>query len=300
MYRKHSTVTGCQPIQHNYRARSSAKLLLCLAFMVHTLTACTIVRHHEVKPLAESFDRTSEASHTILEKVQDDLIQKRGCLHSLQKQGAKMQSSPYSEIYALLDPLQRKAIHSENLGLELQLLKEKFLKVTRGKNQISSKSPDYAQVSKLTSRTESLMSELEKIAKAYKDTSKQFEDLTTDARVGQIDVPKTRAQLTGFLRKLDANIGLLRSRGSRVQANALGKDRATYNAITAKLVMIETQRAEVSKLISRFNQVAGSQNKIWTGPGLLTFTIMEQSEIRATNIRKIGDELQALAASPNE
>jgi hypothetical protein len=131
--------------------------------------------------------------------------------------------------------------------------------------------------------------------KAYEKDSEKFEANASKGLVGEIDVIDTRAKLKGFVRKLDATIGLLRSRGSNIQAAVLGKEQNVYNQITAKLMLIEQERAAVSKLITRFNKEAGTKKKLWVGPGLITFSIMTQGEARATNIQKIGNEISSLA-----
>ena len=110
----------------------------------------------------------------------------------------------------------------------------------------------------------------------------------------QIDVTKTKAQLHGFLRKLDATISLVRSRGSKAQAFSLGKNQNAYKQISAKLALIERERVAVSKLFERFNKAAGTQEKLWVGPGVLAFKVMASAEIRADNIQKIGDEISAI------
>lgn len=271
------------------------KVILLLAIMAHCLTACTLVRYYDVKPMAESFDKTTNATNSILKKVRTDLKHKRRCLHSLKKQGAKMDNPPYAELKALLDPLRKRALESEIKSELLLSLKSKFTQLAKGRIKITSKSPDYEQVDQLRSRAESLMSELEKIVKSYKKDSKKFEAAANRGRVGQIDVIDTRAKLKGFLRKLDANIGLLRSRGSKVQASVLGKKQNIYRQITAKLMLIEQERSAVSILIKRFNKEAGTQKKLWVGPGLLTFSIMTQGEARAANIQKIGNGITSLA-----
>lgn len=263
--------------------------------MAHCLTACTFVRYYEVKPMAQNFNKTAAAANDILKKVRADIKQKRMALHSLKKQGANMKSAPYAELNNLLNPLQAHARQGEVKAKELHSLKTKFRSLAKGKKKITSKSPAYARVDKLKDRAQALMPELEKIVKAYGQDAKKFEAAAIRGRVGELDVMKTRSDLNNFLKKLDANISLVRSRGSKVQAAALGKQQNTYKQITLKLALIEQERAAVAKLIGRFNQVAGNQKTLWIGPGLLSFNIMSQGEAQAAKIQKIGSEISALA-----
>jgi len=271
------------------------KIILLAAVMAHCLTACTIVRYYEVKPMAQSFDKTAGDTHNILKQVRTDLKKKRVILYSLKKQGAKMESTPYVELNALLGPLQKHGKQCEGKAKELQGLRTKFRALAKGKKKITSKSPDYARVDKLRARAESLMPDLEKTVKAYKKDAKIFESLMSKGRIGELDVIKTRTELRNFLKKLDANISLVRSRGAKIQAAALGKHQNTYNQITVKLALIEQERVAVSKLIERFNKKAGTQKKLWIGPGLVTFDIMTTGEAQARKIQKIGSEISALA-----
>ena len=270
------------------------KNMFFLAFLVHSLTACTIVRYHEVKPMRQSFNETASAANKTLDKVRGDLRQKRVILHSLKKQGANMTQAPYPELNSLLTPLQKQARHGDGKGQGLLNICQQFNSIAKGKQKIDSKSPDYARVDDLKDQAKALMSELEDIVDQYQEGARNFESVMKKYRVSQIDVTKTKSQLKSFLRKLDATISLVRSRGSKAQAFSLGKNQKAYRQISAKLALIERERVAVSKIFERFNKAAATQEKLWVGPGVLAFKVMTSAERRADNIEKIGDEISAI------
>lgn len=271
------------------------KITFLLALVIGSLSACTIVRYYEVKPMQESFNRTASETTKILEKVRTDLKQKRFIVHSLKKQGANMQEAPYHELSIQLAPLQNLANLTEKEAKNIRNLKIKFHEITRGKAKITSKSPDYNRLDQLQSQTKETWNKLEESVETYKKSSRTLETAVERAGVREMNVPQTRRQLRGFLRKLDANIGLLRSQGSKVQAASLGKQRTIYNAITNQLMLIERERNAVTKLMDRFSKLVKDQEKVWIGPGLLTYEILNLGEARAKRIQELGEKISQLA-----
>ena len=118
------------------------KNMFFLAFLVHSLTACTIVRYYEVKPIRQTLSKTTNEANKALDKVRGDLRQKRMILHSLKKQGANMTQAPYPELKRLLTPLQEQARHGEGKGQELLKISQKFNSIAKGNQKIDSKASE--------------------------------------------------------------------------------------------------------------------------------------------------------------
>ena len=59
------------------------KLGLSLVIGVWILTACTIVRYHEVKPMRQSFDTSVSKTQKILEQIRADAKDKQALLVAL-------------------------------------------------------------------------------------------------------------------------------------------------------------------------------------------------------------------------
>ena len=271
------------------------KLVLLLALFAQSLTACTVVRYYEVKPLSDNFNETAAETNRLLEQVRSDLKLKRSIIHSLKIQGANLQEAPYSQLMEKLTPIQSNAEQIEKKAREIRHLKVKFHATIQGKTKITSKSSDYQTLEQLKSNTEAMLSKLEKNVKSYHRSAQLFETRMSESRIRALDVQKTQAKLNSFLRKLDANISLIRSRGSKVQAASLGKSRVTYQKISEYLALIERERVEVAKLINQFNKIAGNRTKLWIGPGLFTSSVMVQGEKRAVNIQNIGKKISELS-----
>ena len=206
-----------------------------------------------------------------------------------------MQEAPYQVLTVQLAPLQNLANLSENEAKNLRDLKIKFHELTRGKTKVTSKSPDYNRLHKLQSDTKKTWDNLETSVKTYQNSSRALESAVEKAGIREMNVPETKRQLRGFLRKLDANIGLIRSQGSKVQAAYLGKQRTIYNEITNQLMLIERERNAVAKLMDRFSKLVKGQEKVWIGPGLLTYEILNLGETRATRIQELGKKISQLA-----
>ncbi|MBT6432058.1 MAG: hypothetical protein HOK28_03130 [Deltaproteobacteria bacterium] len=228
--------------------------------------------------------------------MRDDLQRKLMALHSLKRQGAKMTAPPYAQLKVILAPLKTYTLNGETSTKQLLEIQSQFQTMAQGKNTISSKNSNYARVNQLRKRAEALVSTLEDTVDDYEEAAEDVENFMALSQINEIDVLKTKVQLNRFLIKLDANISLVRSRGSMVQAHALGKSRAMYQQMSKLLALIESERVEVSKIISRFSREANKQTKLWIGPGLFTFEIMRKCEKQAHNIGKIGDAISKQAA----
>ena len=265
--------------------------IVFVSLMTFCLVGCSMVRHYEVQAVTKDFHQASTTSQALLNQIRTDLKERRYTLHSLQRQGADIQKTPYAELNTLLNTLQTHARSAEDISKAISEVLSDFQDLSKGKKKISSRSPDYARVGHIKDRTQNLVTKLQTTHTEYDEVANTFVQTANEAQIKEIQVRHMKGELKNFLRRLDANISLTRSRASKIQAAALGKNRALYQNMTMGLARIEEERRKVSKLITRFNQIAGSQPTIWTGPKLLSFDILLRGDAHAQKIQAMGSEL---------
>ena len=276
------------------------KIGLSLVIGVWLLTACTIVRYHEVKPMRQSFDTSVAKTQKILDQIRTDAKDKQGLLEALKEGGADMETSPYAELKDSFELLKKYAKLSDTKVGALRDVRTSFRTLSEGREKITSESDAYDRVNEIKMQVKTLMPELEESVKAYEEEAKTFVGLVEQHRMGKVHVREVRRQLAGFLKELDASltqvrVNVIRVQKARERGQLSGHTEALYDQIAKNISLIEQERFEVSKLIDQFDREVGRHTTLVVGPGFVTHDMMIVLETRAETIRGLGQEIASLA-----
>lgn len=189
----------------------------------------------------------------------------------------------------------------------LEELNTQFGELSKGHKKIESNSALWESYQSIKTDYDTRLEELQKLTETYNQVSNSFVTISNESKIAKIKVADLKKQVSAYMREIDKNVTELtkniavnqkRLEQSKRQGSSPSKLAAqskSLDELNKILTVISAKRDELSVLVDQFEREVGDEPEIWSGPGLLTQTIIHDMTRLGAEIEKQGQEFNALA-----
>lgn len=262
--------------------RTNLKLLIILSLScVLMLGSCTV--YYTTSDLKKTFNQTQREVNKSLGKIAKDRREKSGIYTQLLAKVPDSTATPYPALSAELIVMARSFKQLKQTAKQLEQMKANFSRLVKGRKKIESGSSMWDDFQVIKAEYETQTGNFESQAESYNKSSNKFISLLNDHKITKLEVVEITKQIDDYMKELSHAIGqiVLELDEYRKKPDA---DKAVLNDLETILASIKADQLSLQKKIKAFKKEVGSEPQVWSGPGVLSFTILEE-------MHKLGDKI---------
>jgi DNA repair exonuclease SbcCD ATPase subunit len=260
-------------------------------------SACSFHYTMRVGPMQRNLDQAAGQTHKLMRNVDQARKERQRMISDLMAQGAKASMAPYPELRTLLRSsadirrkLQRKSV-------ELQKLRKRFAKLSRGHKKLRSDRPKWKAAQRIRDRLKPLHSEIQSLANKAQATLKQFDALARKNKLGRMKVGQLAAKASKQLKALDKSLraarqqvnkakSKLRDVGPRLSTEGRQVRHQALQDMTKQHRIVENLMRKMTKSLRRFEKLRAGRKEMMVGPGLLAHQLLPSLKKTSAEINK--------------
>lgn len=280
----------------SYSSNNPIKRFFTLMIVVTILAGCTA--YYKTSDVKKSFTKALTESQKIYVTISKDLQEKQTAYTQLTTHLKDPDVIPYPEMQQLVQDMSRKRDQTGDALKKLEELKADLYTLTKGLKEIKSNEPTWAAYKALKADFDAATGVYELRIQEYNQLSNSFISLANKHEISKIKVSEIKQLVSKYMTDLDKSIaeirkGIATNRQEVAQAEKQGAKsnqiQIFADQLTAAetiLVRIEAKRQEMAGMLQKFDLEVGIQQEIWVGPGMQTYSIVN-------DITTLGDEISA-------
>lgn len=260
-------------------------------------SGCSFHYTMRVAPMQRNLDRAAGQTHKLLRDVDQARKERQRVISDLMAQGAKAGLPPYPELRTLLRSnadirrkLQRKSV-------ELQRLRKRFAKLSRGHKKLRSDRPQWKGAKRIRERIKPLHSEIQKLVNKAQKALKQFDALARRNKLGRMQVGQLAVKASKQLKLLDKQLrkarqqvkqakSMLRERGAQLSSEGRQTRHRALQEMTKQHRIVEDLMRDMTKNLRRFEKLRAGRKEMMVGPGLLAHQLLPELKKTSSEINK--------------
>ena len=281
-------------------------IILCLAtlFSLGFMNSCTV--YYKTSDIEKSFATVQKESNKSLKKLAKDRREKRGIYTQIMISIEDTLQNPYPQLATLLHEMGTDLGQVKQTNDELQTLQTKFTHLTAGKKKIETKTSLWKDYQKIRSEYDSLTEVFQSAGDSYTKSSNKFATTLNKYKISRIKVPDLKKQVLTYIDELDQALTTLAAEISKsrslLASNSKGANRKKsasrnerLNQMEAILTEIQNQQSTMRQLVSQFEDEIGDKTLIWSGPGMQSYTIVNEMTKLGDETRRLGEKFNKIA-----
>lgn len=276
-------------------------------FLVSTfmITACTV--YYNTTDIKKTFSTAKKESDKTIESIEKDRSEKLAIYNQLLSKLADSTLTPYPALATNLEEMSQLLNKLKHKSTELEDLNARFIKLSKGHKKIESNSPLWENYQSIKTEYEKQTDQFQILANSYTECANSFVATINKNKISNINVPDLRNQVSTYLEGLEKNVAELKRNieanqkileQQEVQGNSPSKLAAksrTLGELSTILIAVTAKQTELRQLVGEFEKEVGEEPVIWSGPGLLTQTILQDMERIGVEIERAGQKFNTLA-----
>lgn len=259
------------------------QLFTGFAILTLLFDSCTV--YYKTTDIKKTFSLSQREVNKALGKIAKDRREKRGIYNQITVNIPDSSVSPYPELAAELVKMGRSLNQLKQTARQLEQMKANFNRLVKGRKKIESGSSlwDDFQVIKLEYDLQT--GTFESQAATYNNASNNFTDLLNQYKISKLDVVEVRQKIDAYLAELNQSIQIISSELEKNRVNP-DMDKNIFKRLEAIVTDIELEQRSLEELVLKFENEVGDEPQIWSGPGMLSHSIL-------ADMKMIGDKISA-------
>lgn len=246
-------------------------LIIISIVSLTTLGSCTV--YYNTSDLKKTFNQTQREVNKTLGKIAKDRRDKRGIYNQLLAKIPDSTAAPYPELASELIIMTRSFKQLKQTAQQLEQMKANFSRLVKGRKKIESGSSMWDDFQVIKDEYETQTGNFESQAETYNKSSNKFITLLNDHKITKIKVVEVRKQIDNYMKELSEAIEQITLELDAYR-NKPEADGAVLGELETILTSIQADQLSLQKKIKAFQKEVGSEPEVWSGPGVLSFTIL--------------------------
>lgn len=268
-------------------------IILPLLIFAFILGSCTV--YYSTSDLKKTFNQTQREVNKSLGKIAKDRRDKRGIYDQLIVKIPDSTATPYPALASKLIVMQRSFQQLKQTAKQLEQMKANFNRLVKGRKKIESGSSLWDDFQVIKAAYETQTDNFESQVDTYNRASNKFVTLLNDHKIFKIKTVEVRTQIDDYMQELSQSIGKITLDLDELRNNP-DVDKKALGELEDILATIQADQVALQKKINAFEKEIGSEPEVWTGPGLLSFTILDEMKTLGDGISEKGEDFNRLAA----
>jgi hypothetical protein len=267
-------------------------------------SSCATVRQYKTSDVRKAFEGSIQKTEQSIKNIESDRNSRRSVYEKLVLLGDST-IAPYPSMNQDLADMDGAIREMHALQEKIKDLKDRFEKLAEGKSGIKSNHPEWESMQKIEDEFKAAGNNINMSIKRYHGHAEKFNDLVRQYKIRKVNVSVVQGKMRSDILSLKEKILDVKTRMMRFKED-LGKEigatgdqknisekENNISAMDAIVNGISQKGDEAEKAVSLFENEARGKTEILAGPGMRTYSILE-------DVRKAAAEVQGLVERFNE
>lgn len=264
------------------------RYLITTILLISMVSSCTV--YYKTSDLKKNFTQASKDTGKSQDHIKKDLDEKQSIYDQLITLSSDPMITPYPLLANHLLDMTTQLNQIDQTHQKFIGLKTRFMLLAKGRKKIETNTPLYKDYKSLKSEFDDLAKVFENHTQAYEKHSNHFVLTINKHKISEINIADLKKKLNTYMKDLDAsieevNVGIKDYR-VRASKKKLAKNASVLDQLELIVADISEKREQMSILIKGFEAETKGVVKVWSGPGMHTYTIMN-------DIMTLGDQISA-------
>ncbi len=266
------------------------------------MSACTIVKYYKTSEIKKTFVSVKQKANKGINDTNADYQQKKSIYKQLTDKTSTPKATPYPKMKEILNEMSTQVSLMKSVQNKIGKLDKEFTKLLRGKKEIVEDSSEWKRVNKMRQEYKSIGDQLNGHSKKYTKKSNEFSALSKKHKISKVNMKNLKNQVTTYQSKLskrlteaDQEINNARTYLNKLKQdgkhkNKIPKYRAQLKELEDVLSLIPAKQKKLEVRVEAFEEEVGENATLWVGPGMKSFTIMQDVQEVGNDINKTVDK----------
>jgi len=270
-------------------------ILLVSAFLMPLMfISCTT--YYKTSDLKKTFNQNQREVNKTLGQIAKDRREKRGIYTQLITRAPDSTAAPYPALAAELAVMTTTFKQIKRTVNKMEKTKVRLNNLVKGKKKLESNSPAWDEFQQIKTDYDSQGETFNSLVGTYQAASNRFISLLNDNKFVRLQVVELRQQIDSYMSQLDHSIQQISTQLEEFRKDPQAS-KSTLGKMDKTLANIRTERDAMQKMIATFEKEVGSEPQVWAGPGMLSYTILQDLRRTGKKITTQGEAFNQLAKS---
>jgi len=269
-------------------------LLLAMTSLIFSLLLGSCTVYYNASDIKKTFSQSQREVNKALGKFAKDRREKRGIYNQLVGSIPDSSLAPYPGLSNELISMTRSFKQLKQTAKELEQMKASLSRLVKGRKKIESGSSlwnDF-QIIKVEFDTQSGIFESQ--AETYNIASNNFIGLLNKHKISSINVVEVRQDIEKYFTELNESVQAISAELVKSQQNPK-LDKTRLKQLEEMLTSVKTDQQILEALVQDFEEEVGDEPKVWSAPGMHSYSILTEMKVVGNRISNQGKTLNKLA-----